>query len=146
MEYWLYGKEKIKSIENFPEGAIGFIYKITNLTNNKIYYGRKTCTGVLKKKLTKKEKLLPENKRKKFKYVVTEYKGWLEYTGSSDYLNADIEKGHKIKKEIIKFCFNKSQMTYYELETIIVNNALLDENCYNGNILGKIFASQILNN
>ena len=82
---WLYNNKKIKSIDDFPSEAIGFIYKITNEDNGKVYYGRKTCRGFTKKKLTKKEKLLPENKRKTYKTVFKEYKGWLNYTGSSEY-------------------------------------------------------------
>ena len=55
---WLYNNKKIKSIDDFPSEAIGFIYKITNEDNGKVYYRRKTCRGFTKKKLTKKEKLI----------------------------------------------------------------------------------------
>lgn len=140
---WIHCENKVKTLADFPAGAIGFIYKITNITNGKVYYGRKTCCGLRKKKLTKKDKLLPENKRKKFKYVMAEYKGWQDYTGSSEYLNEDIKQGDKIKKEIVRFCYNKTQLTYYELEAIICNDGLLDPNCYNGNIGGKLFPKQL---
>lgn len=140
---WLHKKKKINSLDDFPEEAIGFIYKITNLDNGKVYYGRKTCRGITKKKLTKKEKLLPENKRKTYKLIMREYKGWLDYTGSSEYLNNDIKKGDEVKKEILRFCNKKAQLTYYELEAIICNGALLDDNSYNGNVLGKLFRNQI---
>lgn len=140
---WLYNDKPINSVEDFPPNAIGFIYKITNETNGKVYYGRKTCRGFVKRKVTKKDKLKEEFKRKKFKSVYTEYKGWLEYTGSSEALNNDITNGDKIKKEIIRFCSKKAQLTYYELEAIICNGALLDDNAYNGNIGGKIFRSGI---
>ena len=140
---WLYNNKKIKSIDDFPSEAIGFIYKITNEDNGKVYYRRKTCRGFTKKKLAKKEKLLPENKRKTYKTVFKEYKGWLNYTGSSEYLNNDISKGDSIKKEILRFCNKKAQLTYYELEAIICNGALLDDMSYNGNVLGKLFRNQI---
>ncbi len=54
-----------------------------------------------------------------------EYKGWQDYTGSSEQLNDDIKQGDKIKKEIIRFCYNKTQLTYYELEAIICNDGFI---------------------
>lgn len=136
---WTFNKKEINSSEDLPENSIGFIYKITNETNGKIYYGRKTFRGISKKKLTKKEKLEPENKRKIYKYVSREYKGWLDYNGSCIPLLEDIAKGHKIKKEIVRICYSKSELTYYEVKAIICSDCLEREDCYNGNILGKIF-------
>ena len=83
--HWTYNGSEITKTEQFPENAIGIIYLIENLSNGKKYYGRKTCRALnKKKKLTKKEKKLPENSRKTFKYVEHEYKGWqpTEKTGS----------------------------------------------------------------
>ena len=47
---WTYKGKEITSIEQFPEGAIGMIYLIENLSNGKKYYGRKTCRALNKKK------------------------------------------------------------------------------------------------
>ena len=98
---WTYNRKEITSIDQLPEEVIGFVYKITNTTNNKVYYGKKLVRSVKKKKLTKTEKLIPENKRKTFKYELSEYSGWKKYTGSNEYLNEDIKKGNKYKKEIV---------------------------------------------
>ena len=55
MSKWLYENEEINSIEQFPKNCHGFVYRITNLENGKIYIGRKILLNTLNKKLTKKE-------------------------------------------------------------------------------------------
>lgn len=137
--HWVYNGKEIKNISQFPPQAIGIIYLIENITNGKKYYGRKTCRVLDKKKrLTKKEKQLPENSRKTFKYVEFEYKGWQTYNGSCEPLLADIKAGHKIRKKIIRFCNTKKALTAWEMKYISCD-CILDDNCYNNNILGKIF-------
>lgn len=142
--HWTYNGKIIDEISKFPDEAIGIIYLITNLTNGKKYYGRKTCRALNKKKrLSKKEKLLPENKRKTFKYVEHEYKGWQQYNGSCAPLLEDIAKGDKIKKEIVMFCTSKKQMTAWELKYILCD-CILENNCYNGNLMGKVFKNDFI--
>lgn len=137
---WTYKGKEVKTIDDLDKDCIGFIYRIDNLTNGKFYYGRKTIRKKgAKKRLTKKEKELPENKRKTFKYVDTEYKGWQAYNGSCLPLLEHIKNGAKIKKEIIRLCYSKSELTYYELKEIACASCLEIEQCYNNNLLGKIF-------
>ena len=92
---WTYNNKEILSVEQFPEGAIGIIYRINNLSNGKYYFGRKTCISRKKKKLTIAEKKLEENKRKTFKYEIGESSGWRTYRGSNKPLLADLNKGDK---------------------------------------------------
>lgn len=77
MNEWKFNK-KILQEKDIPEGAIGFIYKITRKKDQKIYLGKKSLISSRKKRLTKKEKLLPENKRKTFKQVISD-SGWKDY-------------------------------------------------------------------
>ena len=45
----------------------------------------------------------------------------------------------KFERLILKFAKTKKQLTYYELESQILHNALFDSTSYNDNILGKFF-------
>lgn len=82
---WTYNNTTDFSI---PDNVIGYIYRVTNLLDNRIYIGRKMLSSNRKVRLTKKEKLLPENKRKTFKRVIKET-DWKDYWGSSDDLKTD---------------------------------------------------------
>ena len=135
---WEYQGKIIEGLKDMPPNTIGIIYRIENLDTGKYYIGRRTVCGNKKRKLTLSEKKLPENSRKTFKYVEHEYKGWQEYNGSCEPLLEDIKKGDNYRKEIVKFCFTKKQLTAWELKYILCD-CFLDDNCYNGNIMGKIF-------
>ncbi len=141
---WKYKGKNIDSIDKVPEGAIGIIYKITNITNGKYYYGRKTILSLRKRKLTKKEQALSENGKKKVTREVKEVSGWKKYCGSNKPLLEDIKNGDKYKKEIIQFCFSKAEMTYYETVAIICNGGLLDENCYNSWCSMRCYSYQLI--
>jgi len=140
---WQYQNQPIENLEQIPENVLGFIYRITNLIDNRIYIGRKALSSNRKATLTKKEKLLPENKRKRFKRVIKET-DWKEYWGSSDELKSDIERLGKVnfKREILLFCTTKSDVSFFELHYQIKEDVLFT-NSYNKNILGKFFKGKI---
>jgi hypothetical protein len=141
---WTYNNKEITSVSQFPAGAIGIIYRIDNLTNGKYYFGRKTCISKKKKKLTIAEKKLEENKRKTFKYEVSETSGWKNYKGSNKPLLADLAKGDNYKKEIIQFCFSKAEMTFYETRAIACSDCMLTEDCYNEWFSSKVYKSHLI--
>lgn len=129
---------------------IGFIYRITNLTNNKQYIGKKLLTSTVNKKLTKKELInLPPKRGKKptKKKVVTESK-WKEYWGSSETLKEDIKLLGKenFKREILYAVTDKQTLSYLELrlqmEERVIENV---DKYYNYNILGRYYPSKIKN-
>jgi hypothetical protein len=109
---WIYNNKEV--IEQ-PDLAIGFIYKITNLTNDRIYIGKKLF----------------------IKY-------WQKYYGSSEELKADVKLlGHQsFKRDIIRFCNTKIDLTYYEVYYQCMHN-VLTSNSYNRSILGKFYKGKI---
>lgn len=140
---WLYQNQEINSSDQFPEGTFGFIYQITHIPTGRIYLGKKQLSSNRKAKLTKKEKSLTENKRKRFKRVVKET-DWLNYWSSSDELKQDVEKLGKenFKREILCFCKSKMDLSYYEVHFQIKYDVLFKDS-YNKNILGKFYKGKI---
>jgi hypothetical protein len=68
----------------------------------------------MKKKISKK--VIKETKTRKRVERVKKDSGWLKYWGSSKELLSDIRTfgEENFKREIICFCKNKQEMTYYE--------------------------------
>jgi len=122
-----------------PESAIAFIYRITNLTNDKFYIGRKMLLSNRKKKLTLKEKALEGNSRKKFKRDIKPT-NWENYWGSNDELKEDIKLlgEDKFKREILIFLTNKTDTSFYEMYYQIKEDVLF-KNSYNRHIANTKF-------
>jgi hypothetical protein len=108
-----------------PEKPYGFIYIITNNITGKKYIG--------KKQMISKRKLPPlkGKARKRSKVVETD---WKTYTSSSNEVNADIIKYGKenFTFEIVRWCYSKSQLAYFEAKLQFEHDVLLNENYYNG--------------
>ena len=66
-----------------PQEYYGFIYLITNNTNNRKYIGKKQCKSKRKK---------PLRKGKKKRESVIKETDWMTYTSSCNELNDDIAK------------------------------------------------------
>jgi len=144
MSNWLYNEDgsKIAIAEDFLTDEYGFIYKITNLETGKYYIGKKAFFHNKKKKLTKKEIAEQTGPGRKATTRVDQVdSGWKSYWGSSKELLADVKRlgEDKFERLILKFAKTKKQLTYYELESQILHNALFDSTSYNDNILGKFF-------
>ena len=128
------GHWQLKPQLKWDDNAFGFIYLITNLTNDKKYIGCKMLQKVIKRKPLKGKK----NKR----HEIVE-SDWRTYTSSSNELNKDIEWLGKdnFKFEIIDFAYSRSHLKYLEAKYQFDNDVLLNENWYNGIInlrVGKI--------
>jgi len=83
-----------KEVDALPADFIGFVYLITNITNNRKYIGKKLTQFKRSKKPLKGR----TNKRR---YTVES--DWKDYYGSSDELTADVELlgKDKFKREIM---------------------------------------------
>jgi len=114
---WLYNNEPFTET---PEHAIGFVYIITNLQNDKKYIGKKVFYF---------QKLIQKNLKKKKIKVESD---WKTYNGSNDDLLNDIKINNpELKKEIIEICYSKSSLSYLEARHQFINNVLLKEEYYN---------------
>ena len=150
MNKWLYFDplgvtREFNSIEDFPEGAVGFIYKVTNIINNKFYIGRKVLFNNTNKALTKKE-IAEWDKpgRVPRKRKVVKESDWLSYHGSNQLLNQERKEfGDNIfTREILQLCFSKKQLTYYEVYWQMHYKALHIDS-YNDNIQGRFYRKDV---
>lgn len=82
----------------------GFVYLITNLTNNKMYVGKKLFWF----------KKTRQVKGKKKRYLAPS--DWKSYYGSSKTLLEDVKLlgEQNFKREIIHLCKNKGECSYFE--------------------------------
>jgi hypothetical protein len=131
---WTYNGNEVTEI---PQEYEGFVYIITNLTDDRKYIG---------KKLAKFKTTKPPLKGKKNKRRGTKESDWKDYWGSSDRLNADVEKLGKDKftREILYFCKSRGEMSYLEAREQFNRRVLETDEYYNGIINVRVGGSNIL--
>lgn len=131
---WTYqGKE----VTEIPEGIEGFVYLITNLTNNRKYIG---------KKLAKFKKTKPPLKGKKNKRRSTVESDWRTYWGSSEQLLADVAAlgEENFTREILHFCPSRGILSYMEAKEQFDRRVLETDDYYNGIINVRVGTSKLL--
>ena len=122
----------------------GFIYKITNLTNDKKYIGKKVLYFSKKVKLGKKELAALTNvvgRRPAYRLAVKE-SDWLTYYGSQKELKSLLaeSKTKDFKREILKIVPSKKLLTYFETKYQMIYQVLeKPDEFFNDNILGKFY-------
>jgi len=129
---WIYDGNIIEEID--PKYC-GFVYLITNNLTGRQYIGKK----ILKFKKTKQV----NGKKKRF-YIESD---WKTYYGSNTELSEDVKINGQLnfKREILRFCRNKGELSYYEAKFQFDNDVLLNpEKFYNGWISVKSRRSHLL--
>lgn len=128
MEYdnkWIYNNIPIETV---PDGAVGFVYLITNTISGKMYVGKKIFFS---------SKTIQKNKKKKRIKVESDWK-W--YYGSNQTLK-DLVSLHEKKfftREILHICYSKSQCSYLEIKEQLSRDAILSPDYYNDWVSCKI--------
>ncbi len=138
---WLYNNEQIIEL---PEDCVGFVYLITNLTSNRKYVGKKLA----KFSRTRTKTVTLKNGTKKKKKIRDKIDSdWLEYYGSSNELNKDVELLGKenFRREILFFCKSKAECSYIEAREQFTRKVLETTEYYNGQISVRVHGSHILN-
>jgi hypothetical protein len=138
---------KGKCLKRQPIEYYGFVYRITVADSDdlpadmrgKIYIGKKQFQYKRKRVLSKKKR---KETGKRVERSLVDSK-WLSYYGSNKQLISDVAQfGEKyFKREILHLCFNKAQLSYYEVKEQIAHD-VLSCNSYNGWISCKIFKNR----
>ena len=138
---WFYNNEQITEL---PEDCVGFVYLITNLTNNRKYVGKKLAK--FSKTTYKVVKLKNGNKKKK-KIRSKIDSDWQLYYGSSPELTKDIELLgiENFSREILYYCKSKSECSYIEAREQFARRVLESDDYYNGHIQVRVHGSHIKN-
>ena len=132
--HWTY---KGKQVETIDEQFEGFVYLITNTTTGQKYVGKKLA----KFKTTKPPLKGRKNKRRGYKES-----DWRDYWGSSDRLNADVDKlgPDNFTREILYFCKSRAEMSYIEAREQFDRRVLESDEYYNGIINVRVGGSDKL--
>jgi len=134
MDQWTYNK---KSFESEQIGDyVGFVYLITDLSNNKKYIGKKNFWSTRR---------LPPLKGKKRKRVVKNESDWKDYFGSSEQVKLLVESHgrNNFTREILHLCNSKGEMSYLEAKEQFDRNVLFSDEYYNEFIGCKIHAKHV---
>lgn len=131
---WTYKGEVVTEL---PDNCEGFVYLITNLTNDRKYVG---------KKLAKFKTIKPPLKGKKNKRRGKIESDWRNYWGSNDHLKEDVELlgEQQFKREILYFCESRGVMSYLEAKEQFDRKVLLSDDYYNGIINVRVGSSKVL--
>jgi hypothetical protein len=131
-------------VEELPEDCVGFVYLITNKTNQRKYVGKKLAKF---SKTTYKTVTLKNGTKKKKKIKSKIDSDWMDYYGSSIELNKDVEdlgKEH-FTREILYFCKSKAECSYIEAREQFTRRVLESTDYYNGQISVRVHGSHIIN-
>lgn len=123
---WKY--KDVDFTEEMIDDAYGFVYCITNLTNQKKYIGKKLFYSSKTKQV--------KGKRKRYKVI----SDWQTYYGSNTELQNDVKMlgEDNFKREILYLCKTKGECSYLEAKEQFNRMVLEDEGYYNTWIMVRV--------
>ena len=130
---WYYNDQ---TYEETPEEYQGFVYQITELDTGKKYIGKKNFW---------KPKILPKNSKRTRRVRTRVESDWRTYFGSSEEVQLLVEEKGKenYKREILRLCQTKGEMSYYEAKLQFEKDVLLSDEYYNNFIGCKIHSRHL---
>lgn len=131
---WLYEGKEFKD----PGDWVGFVYLITDLSNGKMYVGKKNFWSTRK---------LPPLKGQKRRRTKKSESDWMDYYGSNDEVKLLVESqgSDNFKREILHLCNSKGAMSYLEAKEQFDRQVLLKDEYYNEFIGCKIHSKHVKN-
>ena len=130
---WLYEN---KEYDETPEEYQGFVDEIEERSTGKKYIGKKNCW---------RPKILPKNSKRTRRVRTRVESDWKKYFGSNKEVQALVESNgiENYKREILRLCKTKGEMSYYEAKLQFENDVLLSDQYYNEFIGCKIHSKHI---
>tara|TARA_X000001316_G_C921979_1_gene36669 strand:- start:682 stop:1083 length:402 start_codon:yes stop_codon:yes gene_type:complete len=130
---WLYENREYNET---PEEYQGFVYEIEELSTGKKYIGKKNFW---------RPKILPKNSKRTRRVRTRVESDWKKYFGSNKEVQALVESNgiENYKREILRLCKTKGEMSYYEAKLQFENDVLLSDQYYNEFIGCKIHSKHI---
>jgi len=119
---WIYGNIEIKSLEDVPNGSIGFVYMLTHRETGLRYIGKKNLYRANSKE-----------------------SDWLKYLSSSSSVKALSKDLGDFERVILEFFDTKIDGTYLECQHLFEHKVLTDNRdlYLNRNILGKFYKGRV---
>ena len=138
---WTYDNQPVLEL---PEDCVGFVYLITNITNQRKYIGKKLAKF---SRTTQKTVKLKNGNKKKKKIRTKVDSDWRDYYGSSPELTKDVELLGKenFQREILYYCKSKAECSYIEAREQFSRRVLESKDWYNGHIQVRVHGSHIIN-
>ena len=130
---WLYEN---REYDETPEEYQGFVYEIEELSTGKKYIGKKNFW---------RPKILPKNSKRTRRVRTRVESDWKKYFGSNKEVQALVESNgiENYKREILRLCKTKGEMSYYEAKLQFENDVLLSDDYYNEFIGCKIHSRHL---
>ena len=132
---WIYNEQ---IYDETPDDYQGFVYVITELDTDKKYIGKKNFW---------RPKVLPKNSKRPRRIRTNTESNRRDYYGSNKEVQILVESKGKsnYKREILRLCKTKGEMSYYAAKLQFENDVLLSDIYYNEFIGCKIHSKHIRN-